>query len=110
MVEATEASCNSDYEKAEYVHDLIALNCSYDYETYRKSMIIQKGDSLAYSAYGCLVDGEAVCAGYAAAYKLVLNALDIECEVVELNASVILLQKIFNFLFVDEWFVNIEYK
>ena len=87
MVEATEASCNSDYEKAEYVHDLIALNCSYDYETYRKSMIIQKGDSLAYSAYGCLVDGEAVCAGYAAAYKLVLNALDIECEVVSGTAN-----------------------
>ena len=38
------------------------------------------------TAYGALVNKEAVCEGYAKAYKLLLNAMGIECDVV-INAE-----------------------
>ena len=53
----------SDFEKVKYFHDTIVLGCEYD-----------KGDGVSsYTAYGCLVEGKAVCEGYA-------MALDYLCE------------------------------
>ena len=34
---------------------------------------------MVYTAYGCLVNGRCVCAGYAAAYKVLLDRLGIPC-------------------------------
>lgn len=88
IVSTTNANCSSDYEKAAFVHDLIVINCDYDTETYQNYLINSSdGTSLAYTAYGCLVNRKAVCEGYSKAYKLILNKLNIECEVVSGKAN-----------------------
>ena len=53
----------SDYDKVKFFHDYIIKNCEYDNE----------GGASCYTAYGCLVEGKAVCEGYA-------MALDYLCE------------------------------
>lgn len=88
IVRTTNANCSSDYEKAAFVHDLIVINCDYDTETYQNYLMNPSdGTSLAYTAYGCLVNRKAVCQGYSEAYKLILNKLNIECEVVSGKAN-----------------------
>ncbi len=65
----------SAWDKALFVHDTIILNCQYDMATYNN----RDKDSLAFTAYGCLVNGLAVCDGYAKAYQLLLNRMGMEC-------------------------------
>lgn len=60
----------SDMEKALYIHDYIVSECSYDL-TYSH-----------YDAYSLLVNKSAVCQGYALAFLLFMNKLDIPCETV----------------------------
>lgn len=76
---------DSDYDKALFVHDYIVLNCEYDVNTYYYSLYASNDTPIvthAYDCYGCLVEHTAVCAGYSKAYKLILNRLGIECDVV----------------------------
>lgn len=56
----------SDYDKALYLHDYVTKKVEY----------VMAGDHQ--TAYGALVGGKAVCAGYARAYQLLLNAAGIE--------------------------------
>lgn len=51
----------SDYEKALYLHDALAARVTYT------------GSANAHNAYGALVEGKAVCDGYAEAYQYLLN-------------------------------------
>ena len=60
----------TDMEKALYINDYLARNCEYDL-TYSK-----------YSAYDALVDGTAVCQGYALACRALADEVDLECELV----------------------------
>lgn len=71
----------SKYEQIKYVHDYITNNCIYDYDRYDacKRTIHDPFDEQIYSAYGCLVQKKAVCAGYAQAFQLILNKLGIPC-------------------------------
>ncbi len=59
---------NSAWEQALYVHDYIIDESDYSL-----------GSSDVYSAYGCLINHKAVCAGYAAAFQLIMNRLSIPC-------------------------------
>ncbi len=68
---------DSVYERALYVHDEIAKNTVYDWDS--ADAPEGGGDRAAHSAYGCLVGGSAVCEGYAKAYTAALNALGIDC-------------------------------
>lgn len=54
-----------NYEKALYLHDVVAKHTEYVYE------------GLHQTAYGALVSGKAVCAGYASAYQLLLQRVGI---------------------------------
>ncbi len=58
----------SDFEKYKYIHDTIALACEYD----------ENGDD-AYTAYGCLIGGNAVCEGYSKALMLICERAGIPC-------------------------------
>ncbi len=58
----------SDYDKVLYFHDSIILGCTYD----------DTADE-PYSAYGCLVDGKAVCEGYAKAMQILCTKAGIKC-------------------------------
>lgn len=72
----------TDLEKAIALHDYLVINCEYDYANYLNNSI----PDTSYSAYGVLVNGTAVCQGYALAYKLLLNKVGIECYMVSSKA------------------------
>ena len=59
------SNADTDAEKALYLHDYIVTNVSYELV----------GDHQ--TAYGALLDGKAVCAGYADAYQRLLTAVGI---------------------------------
>lgn len=65
-------SLQSDLEKILYIHDYLALNCSYDTEF----------SSDSYNIYGCLINQRAVCQGYALASKYLFDLLNIPCNFV----------------------------
>ncbi len=68
-----------DYQKAKFVHDYIIEFNSYDYDAFEKGDDIDaETDARVSSAYGALVLGDVMCAGYARAFDLVMHALGIE--------------------------------
>ena len=62
----------TDYEVELYLNDFIAQNCKYNVDAGSK-----------HTAYGALVNGEAVCDGYSHAFQLLCMRLGIECTVIE---------------------------
>ena len=69
---------DNDYDNIKMVHDYLITNIEYD-QNYEST------DS--YSLYGALIDKKAVCEGYAEAFKYLLNAAGIECELVQGSAT-----------------------
>lgn len=57
----------SRYQKLRYLHDYLCQIAQYEYDTYSSS------------AYGALVTGNCMCEGYAQAFKLICDQLDIPC-------------------------------
>ncbi|UVI30817.1 S-layer homology domain-containing protein [Paenibacillus spongiae] len=68
----------SDYEKELAIHDYLVLHVAYDYDNYSMGKV----PDASYSAYGTLIDGIAVCQGYANTAKLLLNMAGIEAHIV----------------------------
>lgn len=58
----------NDYEVVKYLHDSIVKACEYNFD----------GENML-SAYGCLVDGKAICEGYSKAFILLCSQYGIEC-------------------------------
>lgn len=79
----------SDYEKALFVHDYIITSTEYDFDGLKEAQktFHDAKSEYIYSAYGCLVNGKAVCSGYAKAYQLVLRNLGIECTYITGTAN-----------------------
>ena len=73
--------CETDYEKARFVYEYIINNTEYDHERLAEAQKTDHASScdLIYTAYGCLVEGRAVCAGYAKAFKLLRGRCGISC-------------------------------
>lgn len=65
-VKACIKSNMSDKQKAKAIHDYLIKNCSYD----DSISLAEKKYNDAFTAYGALVNGSAVCQGYAAAFNL----------------------------------------
>lgn len=61
----------NDYEKEKLFNDYICQNTKYD-----------KGAEFSNTAYGCLVLNNALCEGYAKAFKLLCNKEKIKCELI----------------------------
>lgn len=73
----------SDYQQALIVHDYLALNCEYDYESYLNNAV----PDISHTAYGSLVNQVAVCDGYADAFAYIMeDKLGISCEVISSDA------------------------
>lgn len=73
----------SDYEKELYAHDWLINACSYDDEAvtlHRENDAVRANEQ---TAYGALVEGRAVCEGYARAFQLICNRLNIPCWVIQ---------------------------
>lgn len=76
LTAAADACCESDLEKAVYVHDWLVQNLAYDTEHVEDGLIDD------HNARNALVDGPTVCEGYAKVYALALNHLDIPAVLV----------------------------
>ncbi len=80
-VEQLVASSTSDYEKALAIFEYIILNCNYDNES--ADLILNQSDytvnmTESTSIIGGLINGEAVCAGYAGGYNYLLDKMGID--------------------------------
>lgn len=67
----------TDYEMELYLHDWLTDRCKY----------VDDAELLRHTAYGALVQGEAVCDGYARAFQLLCRQMGIEATVVEGTAG-----------------------
>ena len=65
LISGIPADCDTDEERALYLHDLLAGEIEYVFNEHDQTV------------YGALVNGKAVCAGYARAYQLLLNEIGI---------------------------------
>ena len=63
----------SDFEKEVIIHDYLCKSVTYDSEFDRY------GEGTVYTAFGALVNGHAVCEGYARAFKLLCQYAGLEC-------------------------------
>ena len=75
-------SFSDPMEQALAAHDYLITCCAYNWDTAANNNAPSPTESYVYSAYGALVDGDAVCQGYALAYKLILNKVGIPCVTV----------------------------
>ena len=66
----------SDYEKVCAVYDYICQNITYGYDG------LETGDPMVYTAYAALVDGSAVCQGYASLFYRLMLELDVDTRVI----------------------------
>lgn len=86
MMRTAQAICaeaqhyTTDYDRILYVHDYIVEHTEYDHDG---SAAIGNGEAagLYSTAYGCLVQGSAVCEGYSQAFHLLMQMMDIPCGV-----------------------------
>ena len=71
----------TDYDRIQYVHDYLVENAFYDYDSLNSFYNTFHDASCEYifSAYGCLVNGRTVCAGYAKAFQLIMQKLGYDC-------------------------------
>lgn len=60
-------------DKLRALHDALVRSCAYDVETAESGSLVD-GAGAPFTAYGALVDGKAVCAGYARAFVLLCQA------------------------------------
>ncbi len=71
------------YQQALIVHDYLVQNCEYDYQNY----LDKKVPEISHTAYGSLVNGVAVCDGYADAFAYIMEGkLGISCDVISSEA------------------------
>ncbi len=72
---------SSDYEKILFVHDYIVDNTEYNDEVSEIITSEEEIDTLynAQTAYGCLVEGSAICSGYSKAFQLIMQKLGFVC-------------------------------
>ena len=70
---------SSDYDKEKAVHDYIIRLCEYDYSRYNSGSLIWND----FHPVGVFIDHIAVCQGYAESFKLALDLLGIQCDIVK---------------------------
>ena len=71
-----------DYEKAKVIHDYVINHTRYDVEAAEGFLQGGASDANSFTAYGVLVNGKAVCQGYAEATQILLSLAGIPSELV----------------------------
>ncbi len=75
-------SGRTEYQREKIIHDKLISNCTY------KTGVTSSSDGWQYfSAYGAVVDGEAVCEGYSKAIQLLMTRVGIVCSTVRGEAD-----------------------
>ncbi len=68
------------FDRIKYVHDYLCYNVIYDYDAMGKGDDTSNTSAqMAYTAYGALINGRAVCAGYSLAFEMMMRMLGYEC-------------------------------
>ena len=70
IISSIPEDCDTDYEKALYLHDYLCKNVKYNDK--------KDGNRWQHSAYGALIKRECVCDGYSRAYNLLLQKAGIQ--------------------------------
>lgn len=83
IIKQTIKSTDSEFDKVKAIHDYIVLNTAYDWENYQKGQV----PDASYTAYGLLMNGQAVCEGYAHTMQLLLKEAGIESHLVTGKAN-----------------------
>lgn len=68
------AATDDVFEQIKMIHDYIIEKCVYDYDNYINNTVPYE----AYTSYGAIVKGSALCQGYSAAFNLICKKLGIE--------------------------------
>jgi len=68
----------TEYEKELVIHDYLVTNIKYDKENFINDTLPDE----THTSFGALVNGVAVCDGYARSFQILLNAVGIECSMV----------------------------
>jgi len=77
-------NAETDFEKALLLHDYLVLNVAYDKDNLDSFIRTGKpSNPHAHNAYGALVEGLAVCDGYARAYHYLLRQVGVESRYAE---------------------------
>ncbi|GAB6140965.1 hypothetical protein JCM14076_16940 [Methylosoma difficile] len=98
----------SDYDKELALHDYLIRNVAYAAD----SQWQQNPPEIIYTAYGALVNRQAVCSGFAHALKLLLDRCGIDCLVVTGNSfmpdSTILISHAWNIVNINQHFYHVD--
>jgi transglutaminase-like putative cysteine protease len=78
IISSVTNSSMSELEKELAIHEYVVKNTAYDFDNYINERVPED----SYTAYGTLINGKAVCQGYADTMKLLLNLAGIEAQVV----------------------------
>ena len=68
----------SEYEREKIAHNYILNNCEYD-ESLSDVLTVPQDKASAFDPYGVMVEGVAVCEGYARTFQLLCNGLGLNC-------------------------------
>ena len=90
----------SNYEKLQYINNYLVDHCDYAPEAVKNPDSYPK----AFTSYGCLIEGRAVCEGYTNSVQLLCEMLDIPCIKVTGN-------HIWNAVYLDEkwWMLDVTF-
>lgn len=75
LFESNAPSGASALELEKYAHDYLIDNCNYSKEAAKSTEVVGNSSD----AYGALIEGSAVCEGYARAFSLLCNWLGLDC-------------------------------
>ena len=99
------AKYKTDYEKLRYINNYIVDHCEY------VSAAVKNPDNypLAFTSYGCLVEGNAVCEGYANSVQLICELLDIPC--IKVTGTAYNGNHIWNAVYLDDkwWMLDVTF-
>ena len=89
VAKLAEEHSSDDHERIIFVHDYLIKNAKYDHDGLEEYYQTSHNPSCEYifSAYGCLVEGDTVCSGYAKAFQLIMTKLGYECTYVTGDAG-----------------------
>ncbi len=73
----------TEYQKIRIIHDYICNNVDYDYEHFNSNVKYMP----MYSAYAALIDGKAVCQGYASLFYRMCNEAGISSKIISGNGN-----------------------
>ena len=72
----------SDYDKILFVHDYLITHTDYDQEGAQATI-----PGISHTAYGCLINHNAVCLGYSKAFQMIMQKLGFDCGICSGDAN-----------------------